>query len=125
MTVLVDTSVWVAHFRSAHPALVALLTADQVLMHPMVLGEIACGTPPERVRTLADLADLRPAHQATLQETLTLLERHALYGQGCGWVDLTLLCSTLITPGASLWTLDARLAAQAKRLGVQHRAARH
>ena len=34
--VLVDTSVWVAHFRQRDDALVNLLQADKVLMHPMV-----------------------------------------------------------------------------------------
>ena len=56
--VLVDTSVWVRHFREGSPALAGLLMADRVLSHPPVLGEIACGTPPERARTLADLSAL-------------------------------------------------------------------
>ncbi len=123
MRVLVDTSVWVAHWRARNAALAALLQADAALMHPMVLGEIACGTPPQRATSLAALADLRPAHQATPSETLALIERHALYGQGLGWVDCTLLASTLITPAARLWTLDARLAAQAQRLGVGYQPA--
>ena len=52
MSVLVDTSVWVAHFRQRHEHLVQLLLADQAMVHPLVLGELACGTPPEprRVR---------------------------------------------------------------------------
>ena len=123
MRVLVDTSVWVAHWRAHNAALAALLQADGTLMHPMVLGEIACGTPPQRATSLAALADLRPAHQATPSETLALIERHTLYGQGLGWVDCTLLASTLITPAARLWTLDARLAAQAQRLGVGYQPA--
>lgn len=118
MRVLVDTSVWVAHWRAGNAALVALLQADGALMHPMVLGEIACGTPPQRSISLAALADLHPAQQATPAETLTLIERHTLYGKGLGWVDCTLLASTLITPAARLWTLDTRLAEQAQRLGV-------
>jgi hypothetical protein len=40
--VLVDTSVWVQHFRQPNPALVQMLAADAVLTQPMVLGEIAC-----------------------------------------------------------------------------------
>ena len=58
MKVLADTSVWVAHFKQPNALLGAMLGADQVLMHPMVLGEIACGTPPDRQRTLMDLATL-------------------------------------------------------------------
>jgi predicted nucleic acid-binding protein len=53
--VLVDTSVWVAHFRHANHTLTALLNADQVVCHPFIVAEIACGTPPHRARTLAGL----------------------------------------------------------------------
>lgn len=100
--VLVDTSVWVAHFRARQAALVDLLVADRVLMHPLVLGELACGTPPQRQRTLADLALLRPSPQATLDEVRHLIERERLYGLGCGLIDLSLLASTLLAPGARL-----------------------
>ena len=44
--VLVDTSVWVDHFRMHNDALTDLLELDVVFSHPLVLGEIACGTPP-------------------------------------------------------------------------------
>jgi len=40
--VLVDTSVWVDHFRQANDALIGLLEVDQALSHPMVLLELAC-----------------------------------------------------------------------------------
>ena len=54
--VLVDTSVWVAHFRIANPVLQSLLAADQVLCHPLIIVELACGTPPApRARTLEAL----------------------------------------------------------------------
>jgi len=117
--VLVDTSVWVDHFRRSQAALVDLLARDAVLMHPHVLLELACGTPPvPRARTLAHLGRLRMAQQATAAELLDFIEREALYGQGCGLVDVSLLAAARLTPGARLWTLDKRLAALAARLGV-------
>lgn len=117
--ILADTSVWVAHFRSANPKLQALLEADQALCHPMVVLEIACGTPPSpRARTLADLQKLRQAMVATTAETLDLVTRERLYDSGCGAVDVALLAATLLTPGARLWTLDKKLSALAKRLSV-------
>ncbi len=117
--VLADTSVWVAHFRSANPTLTALLEADQALCHPMVVLEIACGTPPSpRARTLADLQKLQQAVVATTTETLDLITRERLYDSGCGAVDVALLAATLLTPSARLWTLDKKLGALAKRLGV-------
>lgn len=118
--VLVDTSVWVAHFRQRHEALVALLAADQALIHPMVLGELACGTPPQRTRTLSDLGLLQTTQQASLREVMAFVDRGQLFGLGCGLVDMSLLASTLLTPGARLWTLDKRLADLAARYEVAH-----
>ena len=126
MNVLVDTSVWVDHFRRGNAALVALLQADLALTHPMVLLELACGTPPQpRQRTLGDIAQLQSSQQSSQREVLELIEREKLYGQGCGLVDMVLLASTLITPAAQLWTLDQRLAALATRFGVAHTPAVH
>lgn len=121
--VLVDTSVWVAHFRRKNRDLAYLLELDRVLVHPMVLGELACGTPPNRLLTLADLDSLQHTHQATLKETMSFITAEKLFGLGCGLVDMLLLASTLITPQAELWTLDKRLAALAERFGVMHRSA--
>lgn len=121
MKVLVDTSVWVAHFKRHEPALIALLERDQVVMHPMVLAEIACGTPPApRARTLADLALLQSGRQASLDEIMALIEQRQLYGLGCGLVDMAILAATLITPGTRLWTLDKRLAALAEHAGLAY-----
>lgn len=119
--VLIDTSVWVAHFCQRNAALVALLAADQALIHPMVLGELACGTPPERTRTLSDLGLLQTTQQASLREVMAFVDREKLYGLGCGLVDMSLLASTLLTPGAVLWTLDKRLADLTARYKVAYR----
>lgn len=96
-----------------------LLSRDLVLIHPMILAEIACGTPPApRQRTLGDLALLPQSHQATIAELMIFIEKERLYGLGCGLVDITLLASVMITPAAKLWTLDKRLGLLAKRLDV-------
>lgn len=121
MNILIDTSVWVDHFRSGNDHLIQLLCRDQVLIHPMILAEIACGTPPApRLRTLGDLALLPHSHQATIAEVMVFIENEKLYGSGCGLVDITLLASAMITPGAKLWTLDKRLAKLAARLNVSY-----
>jgi len=119
MGVLVDTSVWVAHFRRRNESLVVLMLRDEVLTHPMVLGELACGTPPApRERTLGDIGLLQPATQARWDEVMAFIEREELYGLGCGMVDISLLASTLMTPGTRLWTLDKRLATLAARFDI-------
>ena len=121
MSVLIDTSVWVRHFRQRDDVLVDVILRDEGLVHPMVLGELACGTPPApRERTLGDIALLRNAYQATWAEIRELIESQQLHGLGCGLVDVALLTSTLMPPGARLWTLDRRLAALAERFGVVH-----
>jgi predicted nucleic acid-binding protein len=126
VSVLIDTSVWVDHFRQGNAALVDLVVLDQALTHPMVVAELACGTPPvPRERTLGDIGLLRVANQAGLEEVVAMIERDKLFGLGCGLVDLVLLASTRITPGATLWTLDKRLAGLAQRFGVAHPAGAH
>ncbi len=124
--VLVDTSVWVNHFRQGDKALANLIETDLALIHPLVIGEIACGTPPEpRQQTLADLALLKRANEATLPEVMSFIERKKLFGLGCGIVDIVLLASTLLTPNAKLWTGDKRLAALAERFNVRFEANVH
>ena len=117
--VLADTSVWISHFRKPNRVLQSLLSADEVLCHPMVLIEIACGTPPApRERTLSDLRQLRSATVANTEETLALIEREQLQDSGCGAVDLLLIGSVLLTSEAVLWTLDKNLEALAARFEI-------
>jgi predicted nucleic acid-binding protein len=117
--VLVDSSVWVAHFRKPNRVLQWLLAADRVLCHPLIVIEIACGTPPApRERTLGDLKQLRPSTVATTDETLALIEKEKFQGSGCGAVDMALLASVLLTPNAALWTIDKKLDSLAERLDV-------
>ena len=120
MGVLVDTSVWVNHFRELNQGLIDLLDCDAVLIHPMVVAELACGTPPSRTGTLSSLAALQQSQQASLSEVMDFIDREKLYGQGCGIVDMILLASTLITPGAELWTLDKRLSSLSEKFGVMY-----
>ncbi len=123
--VLVDTSVWVDHFRRRNDALVELLGLDLVMVHPLIVGEIACGTPPDRRQTLSDLDGLSQTQQAGIREVMDFIERERLFGLGCGLVDLLLLASALMTPGVELWTLDKRLSLLSERFGVMHRPALH
>lgn len=124
--ILADTSVWVAHFRKTNPVLQSLVAMDQVLCHPLIVLELACGTPPApRERTLGDLKRLRQAVVATTDETIALIEREQFHDSGCGAVDMALLASVLLTPGTLLWTMDKKLDALAGRLGVTFNAGSH
>ena len=126
MSVLIDTSVWIDHFRQGNDALVDLIGLDFALTHPMVILELACATPlAPRAQTLHNIGLLQPCNQASLSEVMAFVEHEKLYGLGCGLVDMALLASTLITPGTELWTLDRRLADLARRFGVAHRPTLH
>lgn len=117
--ILVDTSVWIEHLRKGSARLRSLLYNEQVLCHPFVLGELACGTLRNRQEILSTLRALPEAHVAEQEEVLRFLEARRLYGRGLGWVDAHLLASTLLT-GCALWTLDQplRKAAAALRVAV-------
>jgi hypothetical protein len=114
--ILVDSSVWIDHLRRKNPALVAALEAGQVLMHPFVLGELACGMLSNRAEVLALLGKLPGAPVATENEALAYIERHDLMGRGIGYFDVHLLAATALAGGANLWTKDKRLAATAADL---------
>ncbi len=116
--ILVDTSVWVEHLRSGDAALAGELEAGRVLMHPLVIGELACGNLANRRRVL-DLLDRMPAApEATHAEMLDFIERHALMGRGIGIVDAHLLASAALAAPARLWTRDRHLAAVATELDL-------
>jgi predicted nucleic acid-binding protein len=117
--VLADSSIWVGHFRKPNRVLQTLLASDRVLCHPLIVLELACGTPPApRNRTLSDLKILQQSVIATTDETLGLIERERFQDSGCGAVDILLLASALLTRDAVLWTLDKNLDALAARLDV-------
>jgi len=116
--ILVDTSVWVDHFRSRNPALSSLLSDGQVFGHPFVIGELACGNIRSRAVTLAELSHLPEAITAHHGEVMRLIEQRRLWGVGIGWVDAHLIASARLLE-CSLWTLDLALAEAATKAGVR------
>jgi len=125
MNVLVDTSVWVGHFKQRNERLVALLEAGVVVCHPYVVVEVACGTPPSRRAIVAMLGELDSTPVATTDEVLEMIERRNLFGRGCGFVDMSLLASALLSDTALIWTLDKRLESLAGELNRVYRPALH
>jgi predicted nucleic acid-binding protein len=114
---LVDTSVWIEHFRRGHDGLRELLEAGHVTMHPFVMGELACGSLANRASILSLLDALPACAVANQDEALALVEQHRLFSTGLGWVDVHLLTAARLT-GDLLMTLHAPLARAAKKLGV-------
>lgn len=119
--ILVDTSVWIDHLREGVPELAAALEAQEVLCHPIVIGELAMGSIRGRAPFLRDLARLPRVTVARNAEVLTLVDRARLHGRGLSYPDASLLAAALLTPGTRLWTGDRRLAAAAAELAVGSR----
>ena len=115
--ILVDTSVWVDHLRSGVPLLANLLQEGEVLIHPWVIGEIACGNLRNRQQVLDLLLGLPTALVASDSEVLLLIERGNLMGRGIGYVDANLLAAAKLSR-SGLWTQDRRLAALAQEQGL-------
>ena len=114
---LVDTSVWVNHFRRPQSSLIRLLGDFSAGIHPFVIGELACVNLKHRALTLGDLAKMPAAPLATEAEVLHLLESRRLWGEGLGWVDVHLLASALLG-GWDLLTADRTMQRAARRLGI-------
>ena len=115
MLTLVDTSVWIGHFRANSPALRQLLEEDLVVCHPLVIGELACGNLKHRFKVLESLTVLPTTPTIEYEELLTFIETHKLFGRGLGWIDVHLLASTLLQQ-VTLWTLDQPLRHAARKL---------
>jgi predicted nucleic acid-binding protein len=118
--ILVDTSVWVDHFRRGNAVLEGLLNERKVLTHPLVIEELACGQMKDRKQKLDLLSKLPSAKVASHEEVMALIEANGLLGAGLGSVDAHLLASCRLTD-APLATLDAALQGAAKALGVEFR----
>ena len=114
---LVDTSVWVNHFRAPNLDLEYLLDEGQVATHPFVIGELACGSLKRRAEVLRLIEALPFVPVVTHDEVLAFIERQRLHGSGLGWIDVHLLASARLGRH-SLWSADRRLRETAVRLGL-------
>lgn len=115
--VLVDTSVWVDHLRGAHAGLSALLNEADVLCHPFVIGELACGGLKNRDEILSLLQALPASIVAEHEEVMKFIDDHKLMNRGIGYIDVHLLASALLA-GVPIWTLDKKLDEISKAFGI-------
>ena len=117
--ILVDTSVWIDHFRRGNPPLAELLSNGRVLMHPFVRGELALGNLKPRAEILQLLADLPHASVADESELLHIVESRKLMGLGIGLIDAHLIASALLD-ACTLYTRDKRLLGLAIKLKIAY-----
>ena len=117
--VLVDTAIWVSHLKEGDAGLKSLLEDGEVLCHPFIIGELACGNLKNRAEILSLLEALPQAKPAGHDEVMEFIEIHNLAGTGLGYVDVHLLASALLSR-SPLWTADRSLGAAAKKLGIEY-----
>jgi predicted nucleic acid-binding protein len=115
---LVDTSVWIHHFRYGDERLKAALEQKTVLCHDWIVGELACGQLQARKTTLDHLGRLPQAPFIKPTELLYFIDQHRLFGAGLGLIDMQLLAACQVG-ACALWTNDKALFHAAKALGVR------
>jgi len=116
--ILVDTNVWINHLRDPHPMLRKLLGASKVLMHPMVLGELACGRFKNHGDHLRSWRNLPRIEARDHAEVIGWIEAERLAGAGIGFIDAHLLHAVVVQRGSRLWTADRSLRSLAARFGA-------
>ena len=107
--VLADTSIWIDHLRAENAGLAELLDSNEILMHPMVIGELACGNLANRRAILETLIELPAIRTVEYGEVLDFIEQHRLMGRGVDYVDVHLLAAVAMADSTLLWTRDRRL----------------
>ncbi len=117
--ILVDTSVWIDHLRSADAKLQSLLQNDQIMTHPYIRLELALGSMASREKVLADLALLPQAPVVTPDELFSLIDHNKLSRRGIGLTDLHLIGCALFDKSILIWTRDRRLSEIADELGLR------
>jgi len=115
--VIVDTSVWVSHLREGNTKLERLLNDGDVICHPFIVGELACGSLDNRSEILSLLQALPMATQAEYEEVMQFIESNKLMGKGLGHIDVHLIASAVLT-GVPIWTLDKKLDEVSSKLGL-------
>lgn len=116
--ILADTSIWIDYFRSQNKEMRTQLNQGKIVIHPLIIAELALGSMKQRIRTLA-LLDLLPQVQvAQLSEVRQMIEARRLYSRGIGLIDAHLIASAFLNPSTRLWTRNRRLRKAAEGLGI-------
>ena len=116
--ILVDTSIWIDHFRHGDTELQKIIEDDRFLCHPAIIGELALGSLRNRNDVINFLTAQREILVATHDEVMVMIDRHSIFSMGIGYTDAHLLPSTLLDQRAALWTRDKRLASAAQKAGA-------
>lgn len=117
--ILVDTSLWIEHFRHVNSPILNLLENHSLCIHAWVIGELACGNFKNREKILFLLNGLPRLPTASEEQVLSFIERYQLMGCGIGYIDAHLLTATALNT-VQLWTIDKRLKIIAEKLHLSY-----
>ncbi len=123
--VLIDTSVWIEYLRGKAKVVEDLLTAKEVVIHPFVIGEIACGSVANRREILSMLRGLHALSVTDDSLVLYFIDQNKLAGSGMGYIDAHLLASAVLEPPTRVLTFDKSFRAAAKAMGLEYVLAPH
>ncbi len=118
--VLVDTSIWISHFREKNSHLNKLLMDESVACHPFIIGELSCGNIKNRKEIISLLQALPQTLVAEHDEILAFIENKKLMGIGIGLIDVHLLAAALLS-NLPLWTADKRLRTTASKFSILYK----
>jgi predicted nucleic acid-binding protein len=118
--IIVDTSIWVDHFRRPIKTLISLIADGGIALHPYVFGELALGGFPTKGDIADEMMELARPPVASSAEALAFITWAELSGTGVGYVDTHLLISARLIGTGKVLTKDKRLHAEAERLGVAY-----
>ena len=117
--VIVDTSIWINHFRKGDKHLEKLLLDAEVICHEFIIGELACGNLKNRNEIISLLQSLPHSPIVDHQEFLFFIDKYQLMGRGIGFVDVHLLASSQLAK-LPIWTADNKLRGVSKDLELQY-----
>lgn len=117
--VIIDTSIWVDHLRKGNLHLEKLLLNAEVVCHPFIIGELACGNIKNRSEFLSLIQTLPMAPIIDPDEFLYFVEQNKLMGRGIGFVDVHLLASARLSE-IPLWTFDKKLKSVSIELNIAY-----
>ena len=107
--VLVDTSIWIDFLKDGNDLLREFLENGQVMVHPLIVGELSCGNISKRSNFLSLINELPQVKESSHEEVMHFIENKKLFGKGVGFIDLHILSSAILS-NVPLWTGDKRLA---------------
>lgn len=102
-----------------------LLTADEVVIHPFIIGEIACGNLTNRGEILSMLHELPVLSVTDDSLVLYFIDQNKLAGSGMSYIDAHLLASAVLEPPTRVLTLDKPFRAAAEAMELEYDPARH